>query len=197
MQCSGLPAGSRSQPCYREVLSVSECNVQENQQLRNDLAANERQLDRLQGYGLDALTSAELSDLVQCLTAAVERVRITTQLRHVQHLSTSRHVTGTSISSERSEAAEPSFRDSASGRSRLVSGTPHRQTARHGSLSSRGMLSGFLSQAGLDTQIRNGVVSRASGGASVTAANPALTSSPHSKRSLDMNRQLSFDDDLE
>lgn len=160
------------------------------------MAANERQLDRLQGYGLDALTSAELSDLVHCLTAAVERVRITTQLRHVQHLSTSRHVTGTSISSDRSEAMEPSFRDTTSGRGRLISGTPNRQPARHASLSSRGMLSGFLSQAGLETQIRNGVLSRTSGGVSASAANLTL-SSHQSKRSLDMNRQLSIDDDLE
>lgn len=164
--------------------------------MRSDLAANGRQLDRLQGYGLDAMTSAELSDLVQCLTAAVERVRITTQLRHVQHLSTSRHVTGTSISSEQSEAMEPSFRDSTSGRSRLISGTPHRQPAMHSSLGSRGILSGYLSQTGLDTQIRNGINSRASAGASATAANP-VTSSHQSKRSLDMNRQVSIDDDLE
>lgn len=164
--------------------------------MRNDLAANGRQLDRLQGYGLDAMSSAELSELVQSLTAAVERVRITTQLRHVQHLSTSRHVTGASVSSDESEVMEPSFRESASGRSRLVSGATQWPSVKHMSLSSRGMLSGFLSQAGLDTQIRNGIMSRASGGASATVGNPAA-SSHQSKRSLDMNRQLSIDDDLE
>lgn len=175
--------------------------LQENQQLRSDLAANGRQLDRLQGYGLDAMTSSELSELVQCLTAAVERVRITTQLRHVQHLSTSRHVTGTSISSDQSEAMEPSFRDSASGRSRLMSGTPQTQPAMRGSLTSRGkvpgiIMSGFFSQTGLDTPIRNSIVSRTSGGGPATAGNSVIHTH-RSNQSLDMNRQNSIDDDLE
>jgi hypothetical protein len=71
----------------QELMAQLERVTAENQQLRQELTVSEKQLDRLQGYGLDTMTSQELADLVKSLTAAVDRVRITTQLRHLQHLS--------------------------------------------------------------------------------------------------------------
>jgi hypothetical protein len=167
--------------------------LQENQQLRSDLSANERQLDRLQGYGLDALSSSELTELVHSLTAAVERVRITTQLRHVQYLSTSRHLTGTSASTDSDDAVEPSFRSTAgSGRSRLVSGAGTLNRPGHRtSVGSKGLLySARVSQIDYDTQMRNGLSPPANG-------TGGLLSSSQSKRSMDMDRQDFADHELE
>lgn len=62
----------------------------ENTTLRGENACLRRELDRLeaqnnhvQGYYLDDLSHAELSELIGTLTQAVERVRITVQLRRL------------------------------------------------------------------------------------------------------------------
>lgn len=58
--------------------------VQDNTQLRGQLAANEKRLGLLQGYNLDALDTADLGDLIASLTSAVDRIRITTTLRELK-----------------------------------------------------------------------------------------------------------------
>jgi hypothetical protein len=65
--------------------------LQENQQLRNEvrqcnqqISLRERQVNRLQGYGLDGLPAETLAELVATLSQAVHRVRAATQLHNVQ-----------------------------------------------------------------------------------------------------------------
>ena len=148
--------------------------MQENEHLRNDLGAKERQLDRLQGYGLDTLTSDELTDLVGSLTAAADRVRRTINLRHVQHISTSRCQTGTDVSSNSGGAAG----DTVSAMS--ISGSPDRQVAKH-SRGSRG----------------SGWPSAKDSRSNVDQLGALLTSSGQSKRSLDMDRRVTIDNLIE
>lgn len=59
--------------------------------------------NRMQGYGLDDLVPEELSELIAQLTQAVERVRITVQLRHLKPLS-SRETPQSSTSGSKSSA---------------------------------------------------------------------------------------------
>jgi hypothetical protein len=152
--------------------------------LRNDLGAKERQLDRLQGFDLDTLSSEELTELVGALTAAADRVRRIINLRHVQHISTSRCQTGTSSTSDSGiVAAVLSRGNTASAMS--VSGSPdlnHRQALKL----SRGSR-GTTWPNGKDSRSRDPVVDQLG----------ALLSSNISKRSLDMDRRVSIDNLIE
>ncbi|GAB4823550.1 hypothetical protein N2152v2_010596 [Parachlorella kessleri] len=57
----------------------------ENTNLRRELERLEVQNNHLQGYNLDYMPNEGLSDLIGSLTSAVERVRITVQLRRLAH----------------------------------------------------------------------------------------------------------------
>ena len=56
---------------------------QENSKLRLELQRLETNNNRLQGYQLDSMSGTELSHLVRSLTQAVERVRVTVQMRRL------------------------------------------------------------------------------------------------------------------
>jgi hypothetical protein len=143
--------------------------VQENEHLRNDIGTKEMHLDRLQGYGLDTLTSEELAELVSSLTAAADRVRRTINLRHVQHITTSRCLTGTDASTNSGGGAG----DTVSAMS--ISGSPEKHVAKHSRGSTR---SGWPSAKDSRSHIDQLAL---------------LTSSGQSKRSLDMDRRVSID----
>ncbi|DBB05620.1 TPA: hypothetical protein ACH3X1_012239 [Trebouxia sp. C0004] len=59
----------------------------ENQSLKKELTRIEERNNELQGYGLDGMSADDLSDLIHGLTQAVERVRITVQLRRLANSS--------------------------------------------------------------------------------------------------------------
>lgn len=59
----------------------------ENQSLKKELTRLEDRNNQLQGYGLDDMSADDLSDLIHGLTQAVERVRITVQLRRLANSS--------------------------------------------------------------------------------------------------------------
>lgn len=56
---------------------------EENAQLRSELARLEAQNNNMQGYNLDGMSGTELSRLIRSLTQAVERVRVTVQMRRL------------------------------------------------------------------------------------------------------------------
>lgn len=55
----------------------------ENAGLLAEVARLEEQNNQLQGFNLDGMTASDLSRLIRTLTQAVERVRITVQLRRL------------------------------------------------------------------------------------------------------------------
>ncbi|KAK9821387.1 hypothetical protein WJX74_007412 [Apatococcus lobatus] len=125
----------------------------ENADLRLELARLETQTNLLQGYGLDDTSAEDLSKLIESLTQAVERVRITVQLRRLQ--STAREGRKTPPQSGASTPRLPSLPEPSGGsfteprlpmsldtlRKAMANHGVHSDTAGPGGLSSTG--SGF------------------------------------------------------
>eukprot|EP00873_Tetraselmis_striata_P013296 jgi/Tetstr1/433560/TSEL_022827.t1 len=91
-----LRALERSERCVRpdggivsflqleqQVESEMQRRLGENAGLLAEVASLEEQNNQLQGFNLDGMTASDLSRLIRTLTQAVERVRITVQLRRL------------------------------------------------------------------------------------------------------------------
>ncbi|KAK9816490.1 hypothetical protein WJX72_000928 [[Myrmecia] bisecta] len=74
----------------------------ENQAKTRELERLEMQVNHMQGYGTDNMSAEELSDLIGALTQAVERVRITVQLRRLQNANIKKVPSAGSVSSHSS-----------------------------------------------------------------------------------------------
>lgn len=68
--------------CDQVELQLCETSY-DNSQLRKEVERLEAQNNHLQGYLLDGMSGSELSRLIRSLTQAVERVRVTVQMRRL------------------------------------------------------------------------------------------------------------------
>lgn len=89
-----------STSCFKELEARASAQLGEasgeNQSLKKELARLEERNNQLQGYGLDDMSADQLSALIHGLTQAVERVRITVQLRRLANSSRQETVAGPS-----------------------------------------------------------------------------------------------------
>ncbi|KAL3142364.1 hypothetical protein ABBQ38_002701 [Trebouxia sp. C0009 RCD-2024] len=80
-----------STSCFKELEARASAQLreasEENQSLKKELSRVEERNNQLQGYGLDDMSADQLSGLIHGLTQAVERVRITVQLRRLANSS--------------------------------------------------------------------------------------------------------------
>mmetsp|Transcript_12532 Transcript_12532/g.35204 ORF Transcript_12532/g.35204 Transcript_12532/m.35204 type:complete len:969 (-) Transcript_12532:69-2975(-) len=73
----------RFQELSNQVEQQLRGTTEENQEMRTELGRLEAQNNHLQGYLLDGMSAKELSQLIRNLTQAVERVRVTVQMRRL------------------------------------------------------------------------------------------------------------------